>query len=63
MSESALEELKQEARERELEIKAKVFRWKQVEREKVEHVRLIGAIYVEPLALHAPTSKEIIIFE
>jgi hypothetical protein len=29
----------------------------------MEQVRLIGAIYVEPLALHAPIVKEIILFE
>ncbi len=55
MSESALEKLKWEAKEKELEKKTEVFRQEQVERESVEHVKLIGAIYVEPLASHAPT--------
>jgi len=56
MSESALEKLKQEAREKKIEKKVEAFRREQIEREKVEHVRLTGAIYIELLALHAPTS-------
>ncbi len=63
MSESILEKLKQKAREKELEKKVKAFFKKQIEREIMEQVRLIGAIYVEPLALHAPIVKEIIFFE
>jgi len=62
MSESILEKLKQKAREKELKKKVKAFKRKQIERERMEQVRLIGAIYVEPLALHAPIVKEIIFF-
>lgn len=58
MSESTLEKLKWEAREKKLEKKVEVFRRKQVERERVEQVKLIGTIYLEPLASHAPTIKE-----
>jgi hypothetical protein len=63
MSESALEKLRQKIRERKLERKAKAFRREQIEREKVEQVRLTKTIYVELLASFAPTTKEIIIFE
>jgi hypothetical protein len=63
MSESTLEKLKQEARERELERKVEAFRREQVEREKVEQVKLIGVIYVELLASHAPIVEEIRIFK
>jgi hypothetical protein len=63
MNESGLKKLKWEAREKELEKKAKAFRREQVERERVQHVKLIGAIYVEPLASHAPITKETRTFE
>jgi hypothetical protein len=43
---------------RELERKVETFTRKQIERKRVAHVRLIGAIYVELLVLHAPTTKE-----
>jgi hypothetical protein len=56
MSESALERLNQEAREKEVEKKAKAFRRDQSEKKRVEQVRLSKAIYVELLASHAPTS-------
>ncbi len=63
MNEDILEKLKQKEREKKLERKTKAFRKKQIRKEKVEQVRLTRVIYVEPLALHAPTTKEIRIFE
>jgi len=54
MSESTSEKLKQEARKRELERKVEAFRREEVERERMEQVKLIGVIYVEPLASRAP---------
>jgi hypothetical protein len=47
MNESTLKKLKCEAMERE------------VERERSEHVRLIGTIYVEPLALFHPQQRKL----
>jgi hypothetical protein len=44
MSESALEKLRREAKEKKIEKKVEVARIKQVERERVEQVCLIGAI-------------------
>ncbi len=61
--ENVLDKLKREARERKLEKKAKIARRKQVEREKAEHVHLIGMIYSEPLALCEPIAKDIRICE
>jgi hypothetical protein len=63
MSENTLGKLKWETREKELERKVESFIKEQVEKEKMKHVRLIGTMYVEPLALHSPTSKETKIFE
>lgn len=63
MNESVLEKLKQEARERKLERKAKAFRRKQIERGKMEEIILIRVIYVEPLASRAPIVEETIISE
>jgi hypothetical protein len=51
MSESALKRPIREAREKEVERKAKAFRREQIEKEKIEHVQLTGAIYVK-LFLH-----------
>jgi hypothetical protein len=48
---------------RELERKIEVFRRDQIEKNRAKQVRLIGIIYVEPLAFCAPTTKETIIFE
>jgi hypothetical protein len=62
MSESALNKLKREARERDFKRKAEVIRREHVEREKVEHVQLTRTIYVEPLALHEPIKEEVKIF-
>ncbi len=63
MNESALERLRWKAREKEVEKKAKVYGREQIEKEKVEHIRLIGAIYVEPFASTTPTIEEIRILE
>jgi hypothetical protein len=63
MSERALRKSRQETRVRELERKTEVFRREQIEKERAKQVRLIGTIYVEPLAFYAPTTKETIIFE
>jgi hypothetical protein len=63
MNEDILEKLKQKERKKKLERKTKAFRKKQIRKERVEQVRLTRVIYVEPLALHAPTTKEIRIFE
>lgn len=63
MSERALRKLRQETRVRELERKFEVFRRDQIEKNRAKQVRLIGIIYVEPLAFCAPTTKETIIFE
>jgi hypothetical protein len=63
MSESTLEELKRETKERELKKKVATFRREQVEKEIVEEIRLTGGIYVKPLASHAPTTKGTRIFE
>jgi len=63
MSESTLKNLRQEARKSELERKVEAFKREQIERERVEQVQLIRTIYVEPLTSHAPTTKEIRIFE
>jgi hypothetical protein len=63
MNESALDKLKIKARNREFERKAKATKKEQVEGERVEHVHLFGAIYIEPLVSHEPTREEIIIFE
>ncbi len=56
MSESVLERLRQEARDKEVEIKVEVFRREQIVWERKEHVWLTKAIYVEPLASHALTA-------
>jgi hypothetical protein len=63
MNESALETLRREAREKEVERKAKAYGREQIEKEKAERIRLIGAIYVEPFASGTPTIEEIRIFE
>jgi hypothetical protein len=63
MSESTSEKLKQEARKRELERKVEAFRREEVERERMEQVKLIGVIYVEPLASRAPIAEETKIFK
>ncbi len=39
------------------------FRRKQTKKERAKLIQLTIAIYVESLALHAPTTKETIIFE
>jgi hypothetical protein len=54
MSESALQKLRGKTRERELEKKVEAFRREQIKRERIKHVRLIGAIYGKVLALCAP---------
>jgi hypothetical protein len=61
--ENALDKSKREAREKKLERKAKIAKREQMEREKVEHVHLIGIIYIEPLALCEPIAKDIRICE
>lgn len=63
MNESDLEKLKRKEREKELESKVEAFKRKHVKRERKEHVRLTWTIYVGPLALRAPTTKETRIFE
>ncbi len=63
MSESALERLRRKTREREVERKGEVFRKEQIEKERAKHVWLTGMIYGEPVASHAPTTKEIKFFE
>jgi hypothetical protein len=62
MSEKTLEKLRKEAREREYERKVEIARKEQVEKERAEQVCLIGAIYIEPLALRKPLEEEIRIF-
>ncbi len=59
MSENTLDKLKKKARERELEKKVETTMREQVERERAKHVRLIGAIYIKPLALHEPIIEEL----
>jgi hypothetical protein len=54
MSESGLEMLRREARWKEVKRKNEAFR--------KEHVRLIGAIYLELLTSRAPTIEEINFF-
>jgi hypothetical protein len=63
MNESALERIRWESREKEVERKAKAYGKEQIEKEKVERIRLIGVIYVESFPSSAPTIEEIIIFE
>ncbi len=63
MNESALERLKQEVREKEIEKKTEVFRKEHIEKKRTEQVRLTREIYVEPLASCTPTTKEIKVFE
>ncbi len=63
MSESALERLRWEAREKGVGRKAETFRKKQIEKEKAEHVQLTKVIYVGPLVSRVPTTKDIWIFE
>jgi hypothetical protein len=50
MSESALKKLRREAKVKKYGKKTEVTRRKQVEKERVEQVRLIGTIYIEFLA-------------
>jgi hypothetical protein len=57
-----LERLRQKARKKEVERKVEVFRKEQIEKKKAKQVQLTRAIYVEPLASHTPTTKEIRIF-
>ncbi len=59
MSESALERLRWKTREKEVERKGEAFRMEQIEKERTKHVWLTGMIYVEPVASHAPTTKEL----
>jgi hypothetical protein len=54
--------LRREARKREYERKVEIARKEQVEKETAEQVRLIGAIYIEPLASQKPLEEEIRIF-
>ncbi len=63
MSESALKKLRREAKVKKYGKKTEVTRRKQVEKERVEQVRLIGTIYIEFLASWEPTKEEIKIFE
>jgi hypothetical protein len=49
MNESALERIRRETREKEVEKTVKAFRREQIEKKKTKNVRLIGMIYVEPL--------------
>jgi hypothetical protein len=63
MSESTLEKLRREVREKESKRKVEVAKRKHVERERAQQVHLIEAIYIKPLASHEPTKEEIIIFE
>ncbi len=58
-----MDKLKRKARERELEKKVEATRREQVERERVEQVRLIGTNYIEPLASREPIVEEVRIFE
>jgi hypothetical protein len=50
MNESALNRLRQKAKEKKVERKAKAFRREQIEKERMEQVQLTRAIYVESLA-------------
>jgi hypothetical protein len=63
MSESALERLRTKVRKKDVERKVETFRREQIEKKIVEHVRLIGAIYVELLTSCTPTVEEIKFFE
>jgi hypothetical protein len=63
MSENTLERLRWEARDNEVERKAEAFKREQIEKKRAKHVQLIGAIYVELLASHTPTTKETKAFE
>jgi hypothetical protein len=57
MSESTLDRLRQEVKKKELERKAKAFRREQIEKERMEQVRLTRVIYVDPL-LHTHLQHE-----
>jgi hypothetical protein len=63
MSESALERLRWEVKEKEVERKAEAFRREQIEKERVEHVWLTRAIHVESLASHTRTIEGTKVFE
>ncbi len=56
ISESALEKLRQKVIKKEVERKTKALKKEYIEKERVEHIWLIGAIYVEPLASRALTA-------
>jgi hypothetical protein len=62
MSESALDKLKSEAKEKELARKAKSIQREQVKRKKTKHVQLMGVLYIEPLAPREPTIENIRVF-
>ncbi len=62
ISESALEKLRQETKEKELERKVEAFKREQI-KEKMKHVRLIGTIFVELLTLCVPIAKDTKFFE
>jgi hypothetical protein len=51
-SESALERLRWEAREKEVERKVKAFRREHIEKKRAKHVWLFKVIYVKPLVSH-----------
>ncbi len=63
MSESVLERLRQEVKEKEVERKVKAFRKEHIQKERAEQVRLTKTIYVEPFASCTPIAKEIQLFE
>jgi hypothetical protein len=63
MSESALNRLRREVKEKEVEREVEIFRKEHIEKKKTKHVQLIGAIYVELFASRTPTTKEIRILE
>jgi hypothetical protein len=56
-------DVKKEIKEKEVERKVEAFRREHIEKKKVKHVWLIGAIYVEAFASHTPTTKETKVFE
>ncbi len=63
MSESALDMLRREAREKEFEKKVEASRKEQIEKERAKWVHLTRTICIEPLASCEPIIEDIRIFE
>ncbi len=63
MNESALERLRWEAKEKEVERKVEAFRREHIEKKKKKQVQITGMIYVKLLASCVTITEEIIMFE